>query len=37
MKHHIESLLILVAFLVFGILSLSTVGITVIALEILSK
>jgi len=37
MKHHIESILIIASFLAFGFLSLSAVGIIVIALEVLSK
>jgi hypothetical protein len=37
MKHHIESVLIIASFLAFGLLSLSSVGIIVIALEVLSK
>jgi hypothetical protein len=37
MKHHIESLILLVSFLAFGILSLSVVGLITLAIEVLSK
>jgi hypothetical protein len=37
MKHHIESLLILVSFLAFGLTALFGVGIITLAIEVLSK
>jgi hypothetical protein len=37
MKHHIQSALILASFLAFGFLSLCSVGIIVIAMEVLSR
>jgi hypothetical protein len=37
MKHHFDTLILLVSFLAFGILSLSVVGLIVLAIEVLSK
>ena len=37
MKHHIQSIAIVVSFLAFGLVSLFGVGIVVVALEVLSK
>lgn len=37
MKHHFDALVLLVSFLAFGILSLSVVGLIVLAIEVLSK